>query len=1035
MADSVGSISLDLELDHSNYDRELKQVNKGTQSSISSLSKGVGKALLGMFAIKGLVDFGKSCLKLGSDLAEVQNVVDVAFGSKGTISRDVNNFAKKAAAGFGLSETMAKRYLGTFGSMSTAFGFSTKEASEMSKTLTGLTGDVASFYNITQDEAYTKLKSVFTGETESLKDLGVVMTQNALDQYALAQGYGKTTAKMTEQEKVALRLSFVQNQLRNASGDFARTQNSWANQTRVLSLQMESLKANVGKLLIDALSPALTVINKLIGRLVKLTETWTGVVSALTGQDNDLSTGVKDTASSLTDASDNAESLSGSIKDAGKEATKTAKKMLGLAGFDELNNLSSSAGTSGTSGTGDSSGPAASTSGESTPITPKVDTSHIDKLDKALSNLKKLWDALKGQFLTGFKIGFGDTSVLSSIKKELASIWNSVKEIATAKEVKAAVGVFMGRVAKAFGMSVGAMASIGATVADNLLGGISKYLETNKNRIKNYLVEMLNIQGQTALIVGRFHAVLADIISVFRSEDAKSITASIIKIFADSYMGVTKLVAKLGRDVVLNLTKPITQNKNKIKTTIQNALKPAAKIFGTLATAVADAWDGINDIYDNDIKPILDTIGDTVSDLFEAMLTAYNKYVIPVWNAFSKDLSEVYTKKVKPAMKDFRELIGKLSPVVMALVSALGDRLKPILTFIIRLVGNQLKTALTVVIKTFSNMAGIISGLSKTFSGLIDVIEGIATGDIKKTWEGLKTTFTGVGKTLKSMILLPLTTLITTLKGGLSFTIKAVIADKLKELMSFVAGLKDKAISIGIKAKEGALDAVKNIKEKLAGVKDKAVSIGVNIKEKAADKIAGIKDKISALKDKVVKLGVNLPSKVLSLIDTFVNRLKNVKNMFDKIKDKTISAIFNDKFTAPFKKAWNVIASKINSGIETLNKVPGVNIKARLPKLAKGGYVKANTPQLAVIGDNRHQGEVVAPEDKLAEIVSGAVAKSGTVTAQALVPVIERLCVAIGQLESRENITLEGVSNNGLYRIVKQEENKQARRGGVVYGI
>lgn len=95
MADSVGSISLDLELDHSNYDRELKQVSKGTQSNISSLSKGVGKALLGMFAVKGLVDFGKSCLKLGSDLAEVQNVVDVAFGSKGTISRDINNFAKR----------------------------------------------------------------------------------------------------------------------------------------------------------------------------------------------------------------------------------------------------------------------------------------------------------------------------------------------------------------------------------------------------------------------------------------------------------------------------------------------------------------------------------------------------------------------------------------------------------------------------------------------------------------------------------------------------------------------------------------------------------------------------------------------------------------------------------------------------------------------------------------------------------------------------------------------------------------------------
>lgn len=68
----------------------------------------------------------------------------------------------------------------------------------------GITGDVASFYNLSTDEAYTKLKSIWTGETETLKDLGVVMTQTNLDQYALNNGFGKTTAKMTEQEKVML---------------------------------------------------------------------------------------------------------------------------------------------------------------------------------------------------------------------------------------------------------------------------------------------------------------------------------------------------------------------------------------------------------------------------------------------------------------------------------------------------------------------------------------------------------------------------------------------------------------------------------------------------------------------------------------------------------------------------------------------------------------------------------------------------------------------------------------------------------------
>ena len=188
-------------------------------------------ALAAAFSIKKVVDFGKSCLELGSDLAEVQNVVDVTFPS---ITAQVDKFAQSAAKSFGLSETMAKQYTGTFGAMAKAFGFTEKQAYDMGTTLTGLAGDVASFYNISQDEAYTKLKSVFTGETESLKDLGVVMTQSALDAYAMANGFGKTTAQMSEAEKVALRYAFVQDQLTAATGDFARTSDSWANQCRIM---------------------------------------------------------------------------------------------------------------------------------------------------------------------------------------------------------------------------------------------------------------------------------------------------------------------------------------------------------------------------------------------------------------------------------------------------------------------------------------------------------------------------------------------------------------------------------------------------------------------------------------------------------------------------------------------------------------------------------------------------------------------------------------------------------------------------------
>ena len=188
-ATSVGQIGLDLVVNKNQFESQM--------AGITGMAKKAGAALAAAFGVKKLVDFGKQCLELGSNLAEVQNVVDVTFPK---MTAQVDEFAKNAAKSFGLSETMAKQYTGTFGAMAKAFGFTEKQAYDMGSTLTGLAGDVASFYNISQDEAYTKLKSVFTGETESLKDLGVVMTQTALDSYAMANGFGKTTSAMSEAE-------------------------------------------------------------------------------------------------------------------------------------------------------------------------------------------------------------------------------------------------------------------------------------------------------------------------------------------------------------------------------------------------------------------------------------------------------------------------------------------------------------------------------------------------------------------------------------------------------------------------------------------------------------------------------------------------------------------------------------------------------------------------------------------------------------------------------------------------------------------
>ena len=400
-----GSVIIDTRMDTSGVQNGVSAI-KQSFNGLGSVVKKIGVLIGGAFAVGKLAQFGKECIELGSDLAEVQNVVDVTFT---TMSDRVNEFAKNAMTSAGLSETMAKQYVGTFGAMSKSFGFSEAQAYDMSTALTQLTGDVASFYNISQDLAYIKLKSVFTGETETLKDLGVVMSQSALDQYALANGYGKTTSAMTEQEKVALRLAFVQDQLSAASGDFVRTSDSWANQVRVMQLQLQSLKATVGQGLINIFTPVLKVINILLGKLATLANAFKSFTELITGKKSSGQTSgsgaglagtdaIADTADQYGQAADNAEKLADATNDNAK-ATKKANKATKsyLSSLDEVHKATST-------GSDSSSTPSSSSGGGGTGSSLPSAVGNVDygslaegetALDKISDSAKKLADLLK----------------------------------------------------------------------------------------------------------------------------------------------------------------------------------------------------------------------------------------------------------------------------------------------------------------------------------------------------------------------------------------------------------------------------------------------------------------------------------------------------------------------------------------------------------------------------------------------------------------------------------------------------------------
>lgn len=286
------------------------------------------------FGVTAMVKFGKEALNIASDLTEVQNVVETAFGA---MTSQVDAWAKNSIQQFGMSELAAKRTASTYMAMNAGMGLVGQGAADMAMEVAGRTADIASFFNTSQEEADTMLKSIWTGETESLKRIGVVMTQTNLDAYALTNGFGKTVQQMTQSEQVMLRYQYVMNQTRLAAGDFVKTQDSWANQTRILSEQWKQFLGIIGQGLVQVLAPALKFLNQMMGVLIQWAQTFAAVTGALFGkqqqQANASAAAVGNVADASNAAADGQNALASATKKAGKEAKGA------LASFDQLNVL------------------------------------------------------------------------------------------------------------------------------------------------------------------------------------------------------------------------------------------------------------------------------------------------------------------------------------------------------------------------------------------------------------------------------------------------------------------------------------------------------------------------------------------------------------------------------------------------------------------------------------------------------------------------------------------------------------------------
>lgn len=916
MGFKIGEIDLGLVLNKDSFNKDLRGLANSAQQTAANAFKPIGRIIGAALAGGALVKFTKDCLNLGSDLTEVQNVVDTTFGS---MSLKADEFAKSALETFGMSEKVTKQYMGTLGAMSKSMGFSTSEAYDMAEAVTGLTGDVASFYNLSSDEAFNKLKSIWTGETETLKSIGVLLTQTNLDQYALNNGFGKTTAKMTEQEKVLLRYQYTLSALSDASGDFAKTQDSWANQTRILSLQFDSLKTTLGQGFVNLFTPILQVINSLLSKLSLLANKFKEFTTLLMGDRG----GGSQTSTVGTIVSDSADATAGlnNVTDAAKEAAKAT----GLLKIDNLNNITTSSSTSSSAGSSTGSGMSDMTDAaqQTEGVLGEVDArmaAIVDKADKFIARLKTIGSDLKsGDF---FKAG-SDTSAL------VADIFDMYSDAVDKVSWK----------------------DIGSKMAQFLNGAITPRLFSAAGRS---VASSLNAAIHTALGFG----------TTFDFKKLGISIASGINTFFDTFdfAGLGQTVGKwVGgiKDIVVEAFNNIDWGR-----------------------ILKGAWDFTINLGGENIALILGAI--TIKKIMSAYI---GKETI---RAVSKTLGQKLAASLGVEIGKDAGIGTALGAGIRQAVASMGGIGGMLTADYATVLGAGSAMEIGTLLGT-SIIAGIIAALAGWNLGQY-LYEKLSGEKIDMSWsEQFKYLFKAPQEDFDSFID-GLTTTLTDFENNPVLT----------GLAALIAGPFVTGAAYVHKHSGDIADDMDNLSGDFKAFKDK-------IGEKWDGVERWFNEDVSPwfTKEKWSTFGSNMQDSIHDKWDDFSKWWgeSGVSKWFDEsvkpwfTKDKWTSAMSGIKegFKETFKGACNIAIEKFNALIQALNEktkiswdavtvagkeiFPAVNIQllnlSKIPLLANGGYVGPNQPQLAMIGDNRIEGEIVAPESKLHDMAQRAAAMSG----------------------------------------------------------
>lgn len=680
----------------------IKQGVKSTESAVAGLQSSLGKlgkAVAAAFSVAVIVNFGKQAIGLASDIDEVQNVVDTAFGG---MAYKCEEFADSAIENFGMSKLSAKQTASTYMAMAKSMGLSMKSASDMAVEVAKLTGDVASFYNLDQSTAATKLKSIFTGETETLKDLGVVMTETNLKEYALSKGITKSYAAMSQAEKVSLRYGYVTEALSDASGDFVRTQDSWANQTRILSERWKEFMSEIGGALITVLTPLLQILNHIVATLTKFARKVNQLAKALAGSN----AGSGEQAENIAESVDNQNALTAAVKGTTKEQKKA------LAGFDEINKLSSGT-TAAAESSSDDIGILAGNSGGSSAVAESA-PAWADQIRQSLESvsawMQETWaptisqavntvspsiDRLKAAF-SGI---FGDVGTLAEPVRSLFA--NSV------------VPFLQTGFANCAAIASSALSTIGTILSGAWSSFIFPVLQTG---ISTAYPVILGFFGNVGSIATQIFWIANNLIQKVFTGGVMPALSLLSQVFTGLWEGIATAYNTWAAPIFSGVQKAIDNIGQMLTNCWEGLVKP---IWEEIVAALTEIWE-------QNLKPLWDNILDFVGELVDCALTIYNNVIAPIL---------LWVQR-------------KVYPIVVGVVQEIVDRVKIVIQGIVDAV-NGIVTALKGIVQFIK---GVFSGdwrdawngVKSIFKGVWDSLVAIVKIPVNLIIEMINKMLTGV---------------------------------------------------------------------------------------------------------------------------------------------------------------------------------------------------------------------------------------------------------------------------------------------------